>query len=152
MFWGEDGVGAEHALLMSVQRRAGELGGRVDIAAQCAGGLFHLDGVAHRDVLRTARPAPRGVGPDRPERSAGHRGWGGPQPARPYDALAAAGLREPVLRHWPGQLPGPDRDHEGDGSVSVLRGRFLPGAVSADRGRVARFYLVAHPGPGPAQP
>src|SRR5712691_9682743 len=59
------------------------LGGNFDIATVCAGGLFHLGDVAHRGVLLAAQPAPRGVGPDRPERSSCHRGGRGHQPSRP---------------------------------------------------------------------
>src|ERR1700730_590478 len=66
--------------------------------------------------------------------------------------MAAAGRREPELHRWSGQLPRADADHGGEGSVSLVHGRPVPGDVSAVRRRVADLHLVAHPGPGPAQP
>lgn len=82
--WGKDGVmGRECTADGSVQRRNGELGGYVDIATVCAGGVFHLGDIAHRCVLLAALAARRDLGPDRPERSSWHRGGRCHQPSRP---------------------------------------------------------------------
>src|SRR5208282_1670144 len=128
------------------------LGGFRDVATACADGLFHLGDTARRGVLRSAQPARRGMGPDRPERSGRNRGGRRHQPPRPQGTMAAAGRREPELYRRPGQLPRADAAHGDEGPVSLLCGRPVPGDLSAVRRRIADFYLVAHPGPGPAQP